>query len=911
MANAEFPVEIVPPTSEVPQPTPEEIFAAHVELIRATGDAFDERANGGLAVLQGIATVAGTSIITTEHFSAQDTLWIGAGTLVATAPVFRYVNGSEKRKKQAAAEKIGHEGQQATGNHYELYRTTRRENGTYNVAMHWLGAESNPDGQTARERIQAIAELAQANDINEVVVPNSLSVEYQGILDQTHDTTSLVWLAQRKKLRFNDRTGVMMRTATPAEWIAATGELPPATEPKVMWGGNPQRVGSMSEHHAGLPILHSADTPKTDGAEGRTYMVDYQLNEEGYGRQMVVHVPVRYPLRPSSEHSAQSQLAAGNEIPNSPYGDVVVKNWRTNRKAALTSAVAAVALFGGSMVADTVMKHREQEAKAEIAAENHISSQDMPYVTVDPQAVRARVDSWAFVNRGWDKWRDARAGLHNLVTPDHKPHSGEGNAGSGSPIGGGVGNVGELDTSVRWTINPLNTPLEALSGHWTVDTASILDGASAAETQGVPTLQWDMHEVVDPANPDTARVSDLAGVGTEVSPDASIIPPHMHIIGITGAVGQRDNIYIKENVVSVPVLEGYEIAAANIDDKPVEVILKRDGTYVLKQSGMTAQSTVRYWIRPNPLRTVLASEGFTLAPSDAEKVEDRNNENTAMRDKVKAIKNQYLQGVDTPQNFVDYMDQKFWYSYNPWPQKDLESAKGPSDLVPIAFEHKKANCNVATMSMILTEPQAGLNPVFEYNNGDDPLHLSNNEAHARTVDSLGKTYDPTPSRMETIQPAKHDKPASVPTVPLSVAAAGLAAAGIAYKRRKQLAGSVRAATSATNSLLTKPYRRAVAAAEYAYWARPGSTMTEADMQTHLNPNLTAAEAKEALANPELHNDAIRDALRNQRPVSRITRALVWLAHRRATRKQPAETAYDPFKAPLNHEADGLHIPPAA
>jgi hypothetical protein len=200
MAEFEMPVDIIMAPALTPEehiPTPEELFAAHVEAVRETGDAFDERTDLKMpsALLLGSALASGAAIISTEHFNGMD-LAKGLAASAVAACVGGYTLSAvvTSRAKERAKAKYNIETQRENDAVYELYRTSRREDGTYNVAMHWLGNIHSDKGNTADEELARIAELAKTNDISEVVIHSQLVSDYYMYLRDDHDTSIGDWI---------------------------------------------------------------------------------------------------------------------------------------------------------------------------------------------------------------------------------------------------------------------------------------------------------------------------------------------------------------------------------------------------------------------------------------------------------------------------------------------------------------------------------------------------------------------------------------------------------------------------------------------------------------------------------------------------------------------------------------------
>jgi hypothetical protein len=337
--------------------------------------------------------------------------------------------------------------------------------------------------------------------------------------------------------------------------------------------------------------------------------------------------------------------------------------------------------------------------------------------------------------------------------------------------------------------------------------------------------------------------------------------------------------------VSVPVLEGYAINAANIRGQQVRVYKKDDNTYALVGGlDLKPTDTIQYSIVPNDTRKVKSAPGgMWLSPQDGEEQASRVNypalartikENIHIRpDADGATVNNALK----PDEFVQYMQKNFRYSYAPLPEDKLAKQKDMAGIIDLALTEKRANCNVAATLMMLNDP-TDKSPVFEFNNqgADNIRTLVGKEAHARVVDIKGTVYDPTPTLQAVIKPEKRDKPAPIPIGPLTAATVGLAASVIALKRREQIAQAAKAtASAAAERTVGDIAREAIAVTDQAMWSGEGAVIDAKHItESQKTINMPVRDALAALRQPERSDTAMQTYLRTQPAVRRVVRGLI-------------------------------------
>jgi hypothetical protein len=167
-----YPMEGFELTSDVQDMTPEDAFAAHVEMVRNHGDALDinmhsHSYHGKLGVRSAAGLAAGETLAFMSdgfHPSALGVATIGVAGLSYSVLKEQHTKIKMRKLKEAdARENIG-EG-------YELYRVTDRITGKPEIVMRWYGTRSDVNDQprSPRESLETIATLAEDNGIRAII----------------------------------------------------------------------------------------------------------------------------------------------------------------------------------------------------------------------------------------------------------------------------------------------------------------------------------------------------------------------------------------------------------------------------------------------------------------------------------------------------------------------------------------------------------------------------------------------------------------------------------------------------------------------------------------------------------------------------------------------------------------------
>ncbi len=841
-----------PQTAAPQELAPEVLFKAHVDDIRQGGDAFDARRNAHLPYwIRYWATAAMGSVVVTNGQVAPTLAC--AGLLFGGSGAILKIRDRRIRRQDdvVADQKAGHESQKANDARYDLYRTRPRD-GRHGVTMHWLGPDRNEKEATAIEELGRIAKLADQAGIDSVLIRPQL------LKDMTGSTTGpstpfRTWAGKNKGVLIKGPAeDDQLLEAPPKVWLvyAETAE-PPAEEKTVFVREEPGLDG----------ILHAAWVRKTVG------LADHELRgglaevpkpsqaTEGAITKIRFTVPQLIPLQPQSGGSYVHELALNRASDKTPLQHNRVESSKVYSIYGLTIGTAlAGAIIVGQMGADNSLAARKEEAAAEIAAEHGHKPQD---VIVDPAAIDDRVNSWSSMNRIWGAWHGVRTHPFDAVDAwaEKFRHHEEGMPQpAGTIVDGTIGNVGKPSTATAWTLAPRGLSPDDLVGHWTISTSDEADGF--IDDANMPRLSWSTTTMYDK----NYNLSHVTQVGLRLPESAmdeqgELLP----YIAVTGTVSRFDKIFpsvIYDGLyLAVPVLNGYQIAAANLNGKPVDVLHKPDGTYALKLPSETEKETgpLQYWLikggSPGPHaiapRSLLAESNAPNAMAFDQAALDR-----VLHDNIPNLDSM------APADLTAYIQTTSKYSYNPWPEKELAGKKAVENLVELTLKEKQSNCNTAVEVLEAVYPE--LNPTFEFKNDSDPLVLTGDEAHARAVDPQGKAYDPAPPA--ALEPVNGpEKPAPLPLERLGGIAAMVAMGGILFKRRKRLANRViqgLAARAAQGIAWSegKTLRETVAMTDHIMWSPTPATIDNSIIEkAGTDTSMKPTDAYAMLKQPERHN----------------------------------------------------------
>ncbi len=356
-----------------------------------------------------------------------------------------------------------------------------------------------------------------------------------------------------------------------------------------------------------------------------------------------------------------------------------------------------------------------------------------------------------------------------------------------------VGNVPDRENKPVWYLKSYNGM--EVAGYWSSMTYD--------ETYPVNTIKW--KDFTPEYSPGANRTDPNAeGKLSPVIQQSVQLPPALaaDVNGQTirvqrnitvGSAGRledqyRDYKFAEDStgtykVVPVPVLNGTKIAYATIgENKPVRLYQTENGVNLLliKDDGGLHSimehdlEKLEYWIVPDPnskgprMKSRLDAEIYDTKPSDryysnsqkliTELETEQKGVNEAWK---KAIPNLPTDPVERELAEEEYLKFNFKYSLSPISAEDQKDLAKTQDYTKedntvdrqanysrVILNNKLGNCNVVGTLLAISNPTE-LNYTVGFMNGasrpDGNGYLSQNEAHAWTVDKDANIHDATPS----------------------------------------------------------------------------------------------------------------------------------------------------------------------
>ncbi|HSW37073.1 MAG TPA: hypothetical protein VLG37_01750 [Candidatus Saccharimonadales bacterium] len=195
-----------------------------------------------------------------------------------------------------------------------------------------------------------------------------------------------------------------------------------------------------------------------------------------------------------------------------------------------------------------------------------------------------------------------------------------------------------------------------------------------------------------------------------------------------------------DHLVRVPVLQGTEIRAAEVNGQPTKLITDPDGHTAIAFKGSSNQElSVEYWLYPTePTAGLRAVEPIKVRQNGLTTL-NPNELSDVWRHQRVTVAPDSRQRLETEKNYI-----KTRFDYDLAPLQNADVLNDRQSYANYVLKHKKANCNVANSLLAISNPQE-LNYVTGFQNGgDSPQVLSARERHGWTVDKGGLIYDATP-----------------------------------------------------------------------------------------------------------------------------------------------------------------------
>jgi len=356
-------------------------------------------------------------------------------------------------------------------------------------------------------------------------------------------------------------------------------------------------------------------------------------------------------------------------------------------------------------------------------------------------------------------WQNS--GLFEPSPAFNDPYQGQG----GSSVEGfsSVGNVNpKSENKVEWYLDPHNMNT---TGYWGAATYRSF-GTDAWETGDSEVDRW------------------------KVSLPTAIDPKDQSYIGVRRHL-DKDQV---PKDIALPILEGTQLVAANIDGHPVALQAGADGSYVLRA---TRSGELTYFVDNDVQQSAglraTDSADFFYYSDEALRASDIWKQEMPNRSQDPSIR---------VQQEMAYIRDTFTYALDPLSRNNPASRdlEGINFLTAEALDRKKAVCNLA--ATILIADNTSLNYVDGWRNTNDRSGkqqiLSSHEAHAWAVDSVAGIYDATPAGSSSELDAFFDESKVLPKDKentatqdqLGIAGGGIFVAGIvahlAYRRRRSI-----------------------------------------------------------------------------------------------------------------------------
>lgn len=428
---------------------------------------------------------------------------------------------------------------------------------------------------------------------------------------------------------------------------------------------------------------------------------------------------------------------------------------------------------------------------------------------VDPSLV-SDVDAQKYLDSRspwWDAWHNYTT-VEDAINPDwdtikdlfSDTDAGAAVAASSSGTTSQVGNT-NLPDNPDYTITSHGGANS--EGFWEASTSQTLVVKKPSETIGTGfTLTW----VQEDRNNNGSTSLDIP---TELPKDLKSGPS----LEVHRNLNNNDFFYLEDGdeadsainrAVNLPVLENMKPVAASVDDKPVKLVSRRDGTYgITSSTGDAVTGDLEYWLAPDAGRKVknpgtllalgvLNGDKYTMYyDKDLDAVPELGEAGKHHRQLLEVFSHGSKKEQENARAFAKSYEKTIrdtWrYSTSPFKRDAEDSWWSLDDFQNAAHDVKKDNCNVANTLVGLQDIESAQVMGYQNGVGSGNMVLSTNEAHQKRTNGDATSV----VRAAELPPSK---PFRLPISPgiMALAGAGL----IVASQQRRIRRGLRAAAAA-------------------------------------------------------------------------------------------------------------------
>jgi hypothetical protein len=618
-------------------------------------------------------------------------------------------------------------------------------------------------------------------------------------------------------------------------------------------------------------------------------------------------------LKPSdiAPLSVQRELAGGR-MPIDKEQRIDTLSLRARRaSAALLGIIMGFGLAIGTNLSDTRYDAVKTQAQTDIALEHGVQPGQ---ADIDEKLVNKRLAEWSTLNTLWGDSQDVRNGVQTDLTdgaaagskkiwelmpwtPPRLPfHVNIATAGSG----GSRSEIGNVPDGHE------NDPIWNISAHGDADASGLWIEGTSWVAHGTPAhlgMGMEAYWETDAFTRKDAMIDNHEYRVPQHIPFADI--PY---IEVTRKVSKNEFIAGPEGkrYLLLPVKQGMMPMSMTTDTQGGAHILETgDGTYAFVLNKDTSMpSEVTYRIRKyEGVSPVTGHHGLKMGG-------DMYPENTDQTSEVQSVLNQAVPGYKdaAPENraylLAKYLRDNFGYDTQPLSEKDLKHIKTWADYARTVLKSQKANCNVASTLVALSNRHTTVAVGFQNHQGDGENALQVSEAHMVDLGTNG-VFDPTPSKQKITTDVSHADRHGAPNTPVlpwqAVVGLLVAAGAIAASRKSVRTQAMKlvhnAETNVTGLIADRAQKElddmhisvllaTAAAAGQAHYGRDGIMDRQKIMRQAADNTASREHANEYLARPHIHTRETQKLFKaNPNIVTPAMRRAARLAGRVARRKQ--------------------------
>lgn len=459
------------------------------------------------------------------------------------------------------------------------------------------------------------------------------------------------------------------------------------------------------------------------------------------------------------------------------------------RRQAVASAAAIVAIYAALGIAHKIVDVKESNAveysRVRIAQERG----DAPQFVTDKDAknyLDGRSTFWKGVH-GFERYEDMLNPHWKRIIPDfwsNEQPTGS-NMAASSSSGSQVGNT-DLPDTPEFTI--VSHGGASADGFWEASTSQhlVIQEPAKAVSFGMSWLQTALQtdEMTSSRIPTTLPKQYQHGQNLEVNRKVS---------QLDAVQLQTKGKMVNTFMMNLPVREGMRPVAAQLDDKPMKLLERLDGTFgIAAQNGQTFSGDLTYWLVPDPGRKArgTAYDLLLSVRSPDGKITDLYD-NRLLHSPVlgsAGVRHYNLlqksstgkkgeQEIRSDALKLEQQIRSTWdYKFSPIPENDVANWNSLADFEKSALGAKAANCNIANTLVGLRDITSAQVMGYQNHPGSGSDVLSANEAHQKRTDG-----DATPTPRSPELPP--EKPLKLPVSPATLSIIGGGLLVLSQRRR--------------------------------------------------------------------------------------------------------------------------------